>query len=357
MNKYFSKLALLLFLAFSSANIFISQSHAQGEHDHGHDEAEEDGKHEEEDNHDEHEGGSTTISEEVESDKHDNEVDEHEEHGEEHEESSTTISDESAKKSGIETQKSGSQIIYSSVTLTGKIILNQDNTYDIKARFPGIVRSVKVKWGQKVSQGQVLATIESNDSLKLYSVKSPRKGVVLKRNTNIGNVASDEPLFTIADLSSVWAEFHVFPRDIHIVEEGQKVSVRTLENGTKDEGEITMMLPTADSESQTVIAIVSLSNNESKWRPGMSVSGKVQILEKKAPIAINKSAIQRMENETVIFVKEENNKYEARHVKLGKGDGEYIEVIEGLKEGEEYVSQGSFIIKADILKSTASHSH
>ncbi len=327
MNKYFSKLALLLFLAFSSANIFITQSHAQSEHDHGHDEAEEDGKHEEEDNHDEHEGGSTTIS------------------------------DESAKKSGIETQKSGSQIIYSSVTLTGKIILNQDNTYDIKARFPGIVRSVKVKWGQKVSQGQVLATIESNDSLKLYSVKSPRKGVVLKRNTNIGNVASDEPLFTIADLSSVWAEFHVFPRDIHAVEEGQKVSVRTLENGTKDEGKITMMLPTADSESQTVIAIVSLSNNESKWRPGMSVSGKVQILEKKAPVAINKSAIQRMENETVIFVKEENNKYEARHVKLGKGDGEYIEVIEGLKEGEEYVSQGSFIIKADILKSTASHAH
>ena len=331
MNKYFSKLALLLFLVFSSASIFTSQSYAKSEHGHGHghDEAEEDGRHGEEGGHDEHEG----------------------------EGGATSISDKSAKKSGIETQKAGSQIIYSTATLTGKIILNQDNTYDIKARFPGIVRSVNVKWGQKVSQDQVLATIESNDSLKLYSVKSPSKGVVLKRNTNIGNVASDEPLFTIADLSSVWVEFHLFSRDIHIVEEGQKVSVRTLENATKDEGKIAMILPIADSESQTVIAIVALSNNESKWRPGMSVVGKVKILEKNALIAIKKSAIQRMENQTVIFVKEEDNKYEARHVKLGKGDGDYIEVIEGLSKGEEYVSQGSFIIKADILKSTASHAH
>ncbi len=311
MNKYFSTL-LILFLIFTSANVFISQSHAKSENHDGHGEGEE---------------------------------------------SSTVISDESAKKVGVKVEKATSQTINSTVTLTGKIILNQNKTYDVKARFPGIVRSVDIKWGQKVKKNQVLATIESNDSLNIYSIKSPKQGIVLKRNTNVGNVANNDPLFTIADLSTVWAEFHVFPRDIQKIKEDQKVLVRTLGGEITDKGNITMMLPVADSKSQTIIVIVSLINNDSKWKPGMSIEGNVQILEKKVPIAIKKTAIQRMENETVVFVKEGEAKYEARHVELGKGDGKYIEVLKGLNKGEEYVSQGSFIIKADILKSTASHSH
>tara|TARA_A100001015_G_C14851150_1_gene656519 strand:- start:49 stop:1038 length:990 start_codon:yes stop_codon:yes gene_type:complete len=321
---------ILLILTFMTVSIFTSPqiSFAKNEHEHGHDESNHNEEKEKEGDQDNHE-----------------------------EESSTTISEESAKNAGIKISQAKPQIIFETISLTGKIILDQDRTYNIKARFPGVVKDVKVKWGQKVKKGQVLAVIESNDSLKLYSVKSPRSGIVLKRNTNVGNVAGDESIFTIANLSKVWAEFHVFPRDIHDIKEGQEVVVRTLENGTKDQGKISLILPTADAESQTVIAIVSLANKDSKWKPGMSVEGKVKILEKEVPIAVNKKAIQRIEGESVIFVKEGSDKYEARHVKLGKGDDEYIEVIEGLNTGEEYVSHGSFIIKADILKSTAEHSH
>lgn len=332
MNKKIA-INILLIMTFMTVSIFISPqiSFAKNDHEHGHDESNHNEEEEKEDDHDNHE---------------DNE-----------EESATTISEESAKKACIKIGQAKPQTIFETTSLTGKIILDQDRAYDIKARFPGIVKDVKVKWGQKVKKGQILAVIESNDSLKLYSVKSPRSGIVLKRNTNIGNVAGDESIFTIANLSKVWAEFHVFPRDIHDIKEGQEVVVRTLENGTKDQGKISLILPTADSESQTVIAIVSLANKDSKWKPGMSVEGKVKILKKQVPIAVNKKAIQRIEGETVIFVKEGSDKYEARHVKLGKGDDEYIEVIEGLNAGEEYVSHGSFIIKADILKSTAEHSH
>ena len=329
MNKKIA-INILLILTFMTVSIFTSTqiSFAKNDHEHGHDESNHNEEKEKEGDHDNHE-----------------------------KESSTTISEESAKNAGIKISQAKPQIIFETISLTGKIILDQDRTYNIKARFPGVVKDVKVKWGQKVKKGQVLAVIESNDSLKLYSVKSPRSGIVLKRNTNVGNVAGDESIFTIANLSKVWAEFHVFPRDIHDIKEDQEVVVRTLENGTKDQGKISLILPTADAESQTVIAIVSLDNKDSKWKPGMSVKGKVKILEKQAPIAVNKKAIQRIEGETVIFIKGGSNKYEARHVKLGKGDDEYIEVIEGLNAGEEYVSHGSFIIKADILKSTAEHSH
>lgn len=332
MNKKIA-INILLILTFMTISIVTSPqiSLAENDHEHGHNESNHGEEEEKEDDHDNHEDDG--------------------------EESTTTISEESAKNAGIKINQAKPQNISETISLTGKIILDQDRAYDIKARFPGVVKDVKVKWGQKVKKGQVLAVIESNDSLKLYSVKSPRSGIVLKRNTNVGNVAGDESIFTIANLSKVWAEFHVFPRDIHDIKEGQEVVVRTLENGTKDQGKISLILPTADSESQTVIAIVSLANKDSKWKPGMSVEGKVKILEKQVPIAVNKKAIQRIEGETVIFVKEGSDKYEARHVKLGKGDDEYVEVIEGLNAGEEYVSHGSFIIKADILKSTAEHSH
>lgn len=318
MNKYLSILALMLILS----SLPISNSYSEDGHDH-------------------EESSESDYQESNESD---------------HEENSAIINDIAAKKAGIKIERAGSQTVYSTASLTGRIILNQDNTYDIKARFPGIVRSLKVKWGQEVKRGQVLATIESNNSLRTYSVTSPRDGIVLERNTNIGDVTSDASLFKVSNLSTVWAEFHVFPHDISKVNDGQKISVQTLGNNIKAEGKISMILPTADSDSQTIIAIVILPNSESKWRPGMTVEGKVQILKKEAPIAIANSAIQRMENETVVFVKE-GDKYEARHVILGKGDGEYIEVLEGLNKDENYVSQGSFIVKADILKSSASHSH
>lgn len=310
MNKYLSILALMLILSF----LPISKSYS--EEDHNHEESSESN----------------------------------------HKENSVIINDIAAKKAGIRIKQAKSQIVYSTLSLTGKIILNQDNTYDIKARFPGIVRKVKVKWGQEVKRGQILATIESNNSLRTYSVTSPRDGIILERNTNIGDVTSDVSLFKVSNLSTVWAEFHVFPQDIKKVNDGQKVSIHTLENDIKVEGKISMILPTADSVTQTIIAIVILPNSESKWRPGMTVEGKVQISKKEAAIAVTTSSIQRLENETVIFVKE-GDKYEARHVTLGKGDGEYIEVIEGLNKDESYVSQGSFIVKADILKSSASHSH
>lgn len=322
-------------------NAHEEEAHGE-EHGHGHDEKE---AHKEEG---EHEGEDDGHGHKEEDDGHG--------HGAEHEEGRTEIDEDAAKKAGIRISKVGSKNIQEVLTLTGRIMLNRNTTADVRARFSGIVRGVKVNLGERVTKGQALATVESNESLSVYTITAPTDGVVLTRNTNIGNVAGDDALFTIADLSEVWAEFHVFPRDLSQVGEGQKVRVHTLENGKEIEAPITLILPTADPLSQTVIAVVSVPNGEGKWRPGMTVEGDVHISEKQVPLAITKEAVQRMENKTVVFVKE-GDAYEMRPVKLGKGDGKYVEVTEGLKAGEQYVSQGSFIVKADIGKAAAKHEH
>ncbi|MCH2547375.1 MAG: efflux RND transporter periplasmic adaptor subunit [Alphaproteobacteria bacterium] len=352
-------IALGLLLAAGSITLYTvtpamaETGHDHADHDdHGHDDEK---GHEHDDDHgDDHKDEDTHEHKEKSDDDH-GEDDGHG-HGDEHEEGRTEIDAEAAKAAGIVVRKVQPANIQDVLTLTGRIMLNRNTTADVRARFSGIVRSVKVNLGEKVTKGQVLATVEANESLRVYTITAPTDGVVLSRNTNIGNVAGGDALFTIADLSDVWAEFHVFPRDISKVRENQQVRVHTLENGKEVEAPVTLILPTADPLSQTVIAVVSIPNSNKAWRPGMTVEGDVHISEKRVPLAVTKEAGQRMENKTVVFVKEGDG-YEMRPVKLGASDGKYIEIREGLKAGEQYVSQGSFIVKADIGKAAAKHEH
>lgn len=284
------------------------------------------------------------------------EVDE-DKHGHDNkEEGRTKIDMDAAKAAGLTIDEAGSGVIQEMIMLTGRIMLNRNTTAEVRARFPGVVKNVTANWGDKVLKGQPLATIEANKSLKNYIVRAPTNGVILTRNTNVGNVTGDEPLFMVADLSEVWAEFHVFPRDLAKVTEQLQVRIHTLENTREVEAPITLILPTADPLSQTIIAVVSIPNEEGKWRPGMTVEGSVHVSQKRVPLAVREEAVQRINDSNVVFVKE-GDVYEIRAVKLGKSDGTYVEILKGLKAGEQYVSQGSFIVKADIGKAAAKHEH
>lgn len=268
----------------------------------------------------------------------------------------TQITAQASKASGVETAVAGPALIQQKLQLTGRVMLNPNTTAHVKARFPGIVREVKKQLGDMVAAGDVLAAVESNESLQVYSVKSPIGGVILARNTNVGDVAGDTPMFTITDTSDVWAEFHIFPRDIHRIKGGQKVLITSFEGGHASEAPITTLLPIAESSSQTVVARVTLANPEGLWRAGMTVRGDVVIEERQAPVAVKTAAIQRMEGNSVVFV-QQGDSYEARPILTGAGNSEWTEVLEGLASGMRYVSEKSFQIKADIGKSGASHDH
>ena len=267
-----------------------------------------------------------------------------------------TIAEDAAKASGIETEKAGPATIREIQTLSGQIVLNSNATANVRARFPGIVRDVKKGLGDKVTKGEVLATVESNDSLKSYDVTAPITGVILSRDTNIGDVAGDAPLFRISDLSTVWAELHVFPGEMARVQPGQEVEVSSLESVKKTKGTIASLLPLTENASQTIVARVPLDNPEGFWRAGMNVEGAVTITQHEVPLAVKSSGLQRFRDFTVVFAKVKDV-YEVRMLELGKDDGTYVEVLEGIKAGTEYVSGNSFLIRADIEKSGASHDH
>ncbi|HHU0079802.1 TPA: efflux RND transporter periplasmic adaptor subunit [Legionella pneumophila] len=266
------------------------------------------------------------------------------------------LSDKEAQEEGITTQVAGPGVIKKYAHLNGRITLNRNTTAEVRARFPGIVKNVFVKWGDLVKKGDLLATIESNESLKDYEVRAPTEGRILSRNITPGNVAGTEPLFTIANLSNVWAELHVFPRDLEKINEGQMVTIHSQEKDREVSAPITMILPTTDPLSQTVIAIVTVDNLSGEWRPGTIVRADVLIAEKKVPLMVKTSALQNVNKKTVLFIKV-GDQYEMREVELGAKDNEWAEVRGGLKPGTHYVISNSFLIKADIEKSGAEHEH
>jgi len=280
----------------------------------------------------------------------------HEDAGHEGEEEAIIIDPQSAADMNIEIVQAQQQTVQSSIPATGKISLNKNATAEVKARFVGVVKSVSKAQGETVKAGDTLATVESNDSLQVYEVTSPISGTILTRNANVGVIADEESLFTVSDLSSLWGEFHIFPKDIASVAAGQGVKIEAAGGDLVSEGEIVSLLPIAESESQTVVARVEVANADNKWRPGMSVHGDIFTSQKTVDVAVKVSAIQRIEGKPVVFV-ESNGKYEPRNVELGLQDKEWVEITSGLKAGERYVATGSFVVKAQAGKAGAEHAH
>jgi len=339
--------------------------HGHDDDEHGHDKRHEEPNTADDHGHDDHNDHGET------SDTHDDHghethkgKDDHDDHGhgdehgghDEHEEGKTEILPDAAKNAGIKTARVSSETLHNIIPLTGRITLDQNTKADVSARFSGIVRRVKVNLGDHVKKGQVLAVVEANESLQNYNVTAPINGVVLERSTNIGDVANSDPLFMIADLSNVWAKFHIFPKDADMVKAEQSIRVHTLDEKKENVAAIKMLFSTADALSQTLVAIAPISNKNGLWRPGMTVEGDVTISKTQVPLAVHTSAIQTIENQKVVFIKE-GNSYEKVPVQTGISDGKFIEIKSGLETGQEYVSEASFIIKADLLKAGAEHNH
>lgn len=260
-----------------------------------------------------------------------------------------------AEDAGIKTEAAGPAVIRDTVRLTGVIAIDDSRHATIKARFPGIVRSVSVQQGQRIQSGQVLAIIESNDSMRSYPVTAPFDGLILSRTANVGELADSEVLFELADLSQVWVELRAIGTDAELLEPGQSVHIRSATGHEDTRATISRLLPTAGI-GQSVIARANIPNPQGRWRPGMTVAAEVAISSREVPLAVKESGIQRFRDFTVVFA-QIGETYEVRMLELGQRDGDHAEVLNGLKPGTRYVTEQSFLIRQDIEKSGASHDH
>lgn len=267
----------------------------------------------------------------------------------------TRIAPEMAETIGIETTAAGPATLRQVTTVYGNIVPNPERVREVSARFDGAIESVDVALGQTVRQGQRLATVESNESLQSYAITAPIAGTVMERTANGGEQTNGRRLFTIVDTSSVWAELAVFPGDRDNVTAGAPVEVTSATGGEGVTGEIAYLSPVA-SANQAITARVELGNADGRWALGGFVTGAIQVAEFEVPLAVRRSGLQSFRDFTVVYA-QFGDQYEVRMLELGRQDDVWVEVLGGLEPGTPYVTENSYVIKADVEKSGATHDH
>ena len=269
----------------------------------------------------------------------------------------TQIEPEVASAMGIEVEQATNGLVRETVELQGSVLPHPDAVTEVRGRFPGLVLSLEKTVGDSVRQGEELARVQSNESLQTYVVTAPQSGTVIERNASVGSASSDRPLYAIADMTRLVADFKIYPRDLDRVAVGQTVQVFTnVDSSISIAGTIERILPTLDPNSRAATARVLLKGTDTTWRPGQFVTGTAVIAEYNVSLAVRESGLQSFRDFTVVYARV-GDTYEVRMLDLGRRDGEFVEVLGGLEPGTTYVTENSFLVKADIEKSGASHDH
>lgn len=269
----------------------------------------------------------------------------------------TEIDARIAQDSGIRIAPAAPGEIADQHELQGLLTPVEGRAAKVMARFPGPIRALRANVGDRVRAGQALATVESNLSLTNYTVNAPISGVVMARSATVGGVAGEgSPLFEIADLSTLWVDVHVFGADAQHIQPGVPIEVTRLSDGAKVEATLERVLPGTATASQSTVARATIPNTDGLWRPGSAVKARITVAKKPAALVVPLSALQSFRDWQVVFIRI-GDTYEIRPVELGERDAERVEVVSGLKPGDQVVVEQSYLVKADIEKSGASHDH
>ncbi|MFT7561759.1 MAG: cobalt-zinc-cadmium efflux system membrane fusion protein [Flavobacteriales bacterium] len=267
----------------------------------------------------------------------------------------TRIEPAVAKAMDIQTEIAGEATLVETIEAFGKLVPQADAERKISARFEGEITTVHARLGQAVKVGDKLITINSNESLKSFTISSPINGVVTSKAANPGEQSGGRILMSIVDTSKLTAELSVFPTDRQRVAVGAEVRLHV--NG--QEAALTGRINAIDARlkpNQASTVRVEIDNAKNMWFAGQFITGDIEVSRYTVPLAVKRIGLQAFRDFTVVYAKV-GDEYEVRMLELGREAGEWVEVLGGLNPGTEYVTENSFIIKADVEKSGASHDH
>lgn len=268
----------------------------------------------------------------------------------------TTITAAAAQGGGVAIETVGPATIGETRELYGTVALAPSARSEIRGQFPGRIVRVTKAVGDRVRRGELLAQIESSESLQVYPVYSTVSGVVAERNGNPGDVTFDRALYVITDPAATTVVFNVFPRDLGFIRPGLQVVIETQDGQPVGQSTLSDYLPEGNAEAGTALMRANLANRDGRYRPGMALRGTVTINAVTVPLAVRTEALQPFRDFTVVFANYGED-YEVRMLELGRRSPEWTEVLSGIEPGTPYAAEGSFLIRADIEKSGASHDH
>jgi len=295
----------------------------------------------------------------------------------------------------VETIVVGSQSSGSSLNLSGRLEMNQDNISSISANFKARIEKLYVnEEGEQVNKGQViaelyapeiqilkeeleLATRQENEmllksvtrkiqnyELSVRDVQSLEDGRLKLRASTSGvistidvkqgdNVKAGQNLISIADLSSLWAILDVYESDLNRIKKGDELTIR-IPNEDNETGEVVFVSPVLNTNSRTANARVVITNTNRNLKPGIFITAELANPESQPTsnqaLMVPKSAVLWTGKRSVVYQQLENENgvyFKMIEVETGSSLSDEVEILSGLKAGDEIVSQGVFSVDSE----------
>lgn len=201
------------------------------------------------------------------------------------------------------------------------------------------------------------ASAADSGSLNRYTLRAPFDGVIVEKHITLGEaIKGDTNVFTISDLSTVWAEIIVSAKDLETVRVGEKATIKATSLDSTATGTVAYVGSLLGEQTRAAKARVTLQNPNMAWRPGLFVNVELVRGTKQVPVAVRADALQTVEGKTTVFVKTAEG-FKVQAVTTGLNDGKYVEILAGMSAQTPYAATGSFVIKAEQGKGGADHDH
>jgi RND family efflux transporter MFP subunit len=200
-----------------------------------------------------------------------------------------------------------------------------------------------------ISEQQVKALAQSGQTKRSMTFRSPVSGIVTEKKALQGmRFMPGDALYQVVDLSSVWVFADVFEQDIGMVKSGAKAKVKI--NAYPDkvfEGAVTYVYPTLKAETRTIQVRVELRNPGLLLKPGMFAQVELAVPARSNTVTVPLSAVIDSGVRRIVLVQLKEGRFEPRDVKLGARSDDYVEVLDGVKDGELVVVAANFLIDAE----------
>ncbi|MCR4410696.1 MAG: efflux RND transporter periplasmic adaptor subunit [Candidatus Saccharicenans sp.] len=331
--------------------------------------------------------------------------------GEEHEHEHVVLTAEAERLAGIKLARLSLESITPELRVPAEVSLNPRAFYRLSTRVSGRVEQLLAYEGDRVRKGQVVARLfslpylegltelrlaaerlsrlekmnspdqesaravlasargklrilglsdkeldrlaQQEGGLALYEVTSPADGQVVSTSVFPGDsLEAGATLMEIASYELLWIEGRVQEKDLGLLVAGQAAVIRSpVYPGQEFQGRVTFISPALDTTSRTLKVRVEVANPAGRLKPGMYVDLALKLDEQRM-LAVPEQAVVEVNGQKTVFVPESPGTYRPQSVQTGSPVGGWLPIISGLKDGDDYVAAGAFMLKAELLKHT-----
>jgi Cu(I)/Ag(I) efflux system membrane fusion protein len=208
-----------------------------------------------------------------------------------------------------------------------------------------------------LTQQQIEAISSKREAGSTVTFYSPIHGTVISKDVQEGQYVDEGMLlYQLADLSRVWAYLDVYEKNLRFIKRGQTVRMTTeAYPGEIFTGRVAFIDPALDAQTRTVRIRVDLDNSAGKLKPQMYMQAEISITVPHA-LVIPSSAILSTGKRNVVWIETKPNVFEPRNVVLGTSDGTYVQILDGLHEGEMVAAKGGYMLDSESqLQEPAGH--